>query len=200
VIAEVPSAAAPPAPHAEGEPEDEPEDMPEDNAAPVAAAAPATAARPAAPEAPAEEDEEGPDPAAGLPLEGVDARFLAFVDQVARSHRPMAMHLDHARLLRTHDGAVEVFFPRELHARALSAAVDAPVIKDALDAAFGKGARLVIVPPPAESSQVHVSVAEARERALAEAQRALEQHAKSHPVVEKAVALFGGEVRQVKRR
>ena len=37
-------------------------------------------------------------------------------------------------------------------------------------------------------------------QALAEAQRALEQHAKSHPVVEKAVALFGGEVRQVKRR
>ncbi|MBI1947537.1 MAG: DNA polymerase III subunit gamma/tau [Deltaproteobacteria bacterium] len=164
------------------------------------AAAPAAAPPVARADEEPEDDADGPDPAAGLPLEGVDARFLAFVDQVARTHRPMAMHLDHARLLRENDGAVEVFFPRELHARALAAAVDAPVIKDALDAAFGKGARLVIAPPPADPAQGQPSVADARERALAEAQRALEQHAKSHPVVEKAVALFGGEVRQVKRR
>ena len=148
----------------------------------------------------ADDDEEAPDPAAGLPLEGVDARLVAFVDQVARTHRPMAMHLDHARLVRVANGSVEVCFPRELHARALAGAVDAPVIKDALEAAFGKGARLTIVAAPVDAGPSQVSLAEARERALEQAQRALEQHAKSHPVVEKAVALFGGEVRQVKRR
>ncbi|MCC7071584.1 MAG: DNA polymerase III subunit gamma/tau [Deltaproteobacteria bacterium] len=167
----------------------------DDDAAPVLADA-----RPAAPVAAVEEEEEAPDPAAGLPLEGVDARLVQFVDQVARTHRPMAMHLDHARLVRVSNGSVELCFPRELHARALVGAVDAPVIKDALEAAFGKGARLCIVAPPADAALAQVSLAEARERALAEAQRALEQHAKSHPVVEKAVALFGGEVRQVKRR
>ena len=188
-IAEV-SAATAPAPPAEGETED--------GAAEVVSAAPVAAV--VSGEASPEDDEEAPDPAAGLTLEGVDAPFLAFVDQVARAHRPMAMHLDHARLLKAEGGAVEVFFPRELHARALSAAVDAPVIRDALEAAYGKGARLLIVPAPADPAQGKPSVAEARERALAEAQRALEQHAKSHPVVEKAVALFGGEVRQVRRR
>ncbi|MCC7111769.1 MAG: DNA polymerase III subunit gamma/tau, partial [Deltaproteobacteria bacterium] len=188
-IAEV-SAAAAPAPPEEADAED--------GAAEQVSAAPVAAV--ASGEASPEDDEEAPDPAAGLTLEGVDAPFLAFVDQVARAHRPMAMHLDHARLLKAEGGAVEVFFPRELHARALSAAVDAPVIRDALEAAYGKGARLLIVPAPADPAQGKPSVAEARERALAEAQRALEQHAKSHPVVEKAVALFGGEVRQVKRR
>jgi DNA polymerase-3 subunit gamma/tau len=140
------------------------------------------------------------DPAAGLPLDGVDPRFVAFVDAVARAARPMAMHFDHARVWHVDAGRVEVFFPRDLHERAVANAVDAPAVRDALERAYGQGTRLIIVKPPADPSRAAPSIAEARQRALDEAQRQLEQHAKRHPVVEKAVALFGGQVRSVKRR
>jgi DNA polymerase III subunit gamma/tau len=147
-----------------------------------------------------DEEDEGLDPAAGLPLEGIDARFKDFVDSVARAHRPMGMHLDHAHMRGFEAGRLEVFFTREMHATALKSAVEAPVIKEALGKAFGEGTKLVLVAPPAEAAHAAPSIAEARERALAEAQRALEAHARSHPVVEKAVALFGGEVRAVRPR
>ncbi len=144
------------------------------------------------------------DPAAGLPLEGVDARFKDFVDRVARMHRPMASHLDHAHVVHApalhNSGAVEVCFTREAHANVLKGACEAPAIIDALKHAYGDSVKLVIVATPADASSVAPSIAEARERALAEAQRALEAHAKSHPVVMRAVSLFGGEVRAVRRR
>jgi hypothetical protein len=161
-----------------------------------------SAAAPEEPE-PAEtelDDDEEHDPAAGLPLEGIDPRFKDFVDRVARAHRPMASYLDQARLVATKDGAIEVFFPRERDANALKGAVDAPAIRDALEKAYGTSTRLIIVQPPPDASTAAPSIADAREKAIQEAQRALEAHAKSHPVVERAVALFGGEVRAVKRR
>lgn len=143
--------------------------------------------------------DDGVDPAAGLPLEGVDPRFIAFVDKVAKTHRPIAMHLDQAKVVSSTGGKVEICFLREMHAAALKGAVDAAVITDALAAAYGAGHRLVIVAPPADPKALPPSLSEARDAALQEAQRALEAHAKSHPVVEKAVALFGGQVRAVRQ-
>jgi hypothetical protein len=139
------------------------------------------------------------DEAAGLPLIGVDERWIQLVDRVARKARPLAMHLDHGSVVAIRDGekiVIEVCFPRELHERAIAGAVDDPSIVEAAGV-FGKGARLVVVKRPAERTAPTIS--EARDRAIADAQAALEAHARAHPVVEKAVALFGGEVRHVKR-
>jgi DNA polymerase-3 subunit gamma/tau len=148
------------------------------------------------------EEEEDIDPAAGLPLEGIDPRFKEFVDRVARAHRPIASHLDHAHLVRAPEpqkgGTLEVSFARDAHASAIKSALDAPPVREALMHAFGADVKLIIVPTPADKSAP--SIAEAREHALQEAQRALEAHAKSHPIVEKAVSLFGGEVRSVRKR
>jgi DNA polymerase-3 subunit gamma/tau len=160
----------------------------------------AEAERAGAADASGNDDEEEADGAAGLPLEGIDPRFKDFVDRVARAHRPMASYLDHAHLVSAAGGAVEVCFSREAHANALKGAVEAPPIQEALLHAFGAGMKLIIVGTPAQPAQTAPSIAEARDTALAEAQRALEAHAKSHPIVEKAVSLFGGEVRSVKRR
>lgn len=175
------------------------------DAAPVSERLPGPALVAAANDPPAEEvgveEEEDIDPAAGLPLEGIDARFKEFVDRVARAHRPIASHLDHAHLVRAPEpqrgGTVEVSFARDAHASAIKSALDAGPVRDALTHAYGADVKLIIVPTPEKSAP---SIAEAREHALQEAQRALEAHAKSHPIVEKAVSLFGGEVRSVRKR
>jgi DNA polymerase III subunit gamma/tau len=156
------------------------------------------------PAAPSDDDDDGVDPAAGLPLVGVDARFVAFADALSRRARPIAMHLDHARVLRTDSqgGAhvITVCFERELHERAISGSLHERAVNECLADAYGANARLVIDKAPAELADIPPSIAQARDRALHEAQLALEAHAKAHPVVEKAVALFGGQVRVVKRK
>jgi DNA polymerase-3 subunit gamma/tau len=162
-----------------------PEPLPDEVSAPVVV------------EVAADEEPEELDPAAGLPIEGVDARFLDFVDRVARNHRPMSMHLDHAHFAGVKDHTVEISFVREMHATALKAALTSPPIATALAAAFGDGSKLQIV---AHADGAQPSPAEARQKAMDDAQKILEAHAKSHPVVEKAVALFGGQVRAVRRR
>jgi DNA polymerase III subunit gamma/tau len=180
------------------------EDEADVDAAPVAERLPGPAVVAAANDAAPEEaeEEEDIDPAAGLPLEGIDPRFKEFVDRVARAHRPIASHLDHAHLVRAPEpqkgGTVEVSFARDAHASAIKSALDAPPVREALAHAYGADVKLIIVATPAEKSAP--SIAEAREAALQEAQRALEAHAKSHPIVEKAVSLFGGEVRSVRKR
>ena len=146
-----------------------------------------------------EASDDSEDPAAGLPLLDVDERWITFVDKVARRARPLAMHLDHGSLVTVRAGektVVEVCFPRELHERAVAGALDDATLLDAVQI-FGKGARLSVIKRPAEN--VPPTLAEARHRAIKAAQDALEAHAKAHPVVERAIALFGGEVRAVRR-
>ena len=149
---------------------------------------------------PVDDDEDGDvDPAAGLPLEGVDARWIAFVDGVARHSRPARMHLDHARVRSVEGGVVTVSYTRDIHEHAAAIVIAQPWAQTLLVAQFGEGARMVTLPSTSSSEGVAPSIAEATERALADAQQALEAHAKAHPVVERAVSLFGGAVRQVKR-
>jgi DNA polymerase-3 subunit gamma/tau len=203
----VPSTQPPPAstpPREADLPLDDREDPPIIAAAPVdvASAVVLKVAPPAAPEqADHDDDDGGHDPAAGLALTGVDPRFIAFADHASRA---TGMHLDQARVVaiaaKGTGHEVSVCFERELHQRAVSDLVAQPALLDALASAFGPGSRLVVVPPPAQLASLPPSIAQARDTAIAEAQAALEAHAKTHPVVEKAVALFGGQVRAVKRK
>ena len=173
----------------------------EDEAAAVASA-PSSSTGPAALEAAAEEEAEEEEarsrrgPAARGHRRALQrASSIASRAPTAPSPATSTTPTSCARL-RPKGGAVEVSFARDAHASAIKGALDAPPIRDALAHAYGAGVKLVIVPAADGAAP---SIAEARDRALAEAQRALEAHAKSHPIVEKAVSLFGGEVRSVRR-
>jgi DNA polymerase-3 subunit gamma/tau len=149
---------------------------------------------------PVDDDEDGDvDPAAGLPLVGVDPRWIAVVDGVARHSRPARMHLDHARVRSVENGVVTLSYSRDIHDTAAAIVLTQPWAQALLVAQFGPDARIVTLPSTSSTEGVAPSIAEATQRALADAQAALEAHAKAHPVVERAVALFGGAVRQVKR-
>jgi hypothetical protein len=67
-------------------------------------------------------------------------------------------------------------------------------VKAALAAIVG-GATLQVLLADDGSPSVH----EAEQQLHLELQAQLEAHAKSHPVVQKALTLFGGEVKTVKR-
>jgi hypothetical protein len=70
-------------------------------------------------------------------------------------------------------------------------------LKDALGV-FGAGAKLE-TRMATEADTAPPSIATAQREAALKAQRDLEAHARAHPVVQKALDLFGGEVRQVRR-
>ena len=56
----------------------------------------------------------------------------------------MAMHFDHARVVVADDTKVDVIFAREYNERAVSSALGAAPVVDAMEKAFGKGVRLTI--------------------------------------------------------
>ncbi|HEY4222160.1 MAG TPA: DNA polymerase III subunit gamma/tau [Myxococcota bacterium] len=199
--APAPDRQAPPAattPPAQAAPELLGEDPPEvvETAPEIVAAAPAPVATVVA----EEEDDVDIDPAAGLPLIGVDARMRSFIDHVA-VHAGLGLvagALSHARLVSVNEQTVSLSFGADNNATLVKSNLAA--LGPALAAAFGDGKKLALVAEVPGASASAPTLAEAQQRALAEAQRALEAHAHSHPVVERAVALFGGQVRAVRRR
>ena len=70
-----------------------------------------------------------------------------------------------------------------------------PEVLTALAQVFGPAATIKVV----QGDEGPPSIQEAETRLKQDIQEQLEAHARSHPVVQKAVALFGGEVRTVKR-
>ncbi len=137
------------------------------------------------------DDEEDDDPLFGLELPGVDERWRRFVNTLQlqrggtfRMARPRTLSKD----------TVEVCFTQSFTAENARRMAESPDVKEALRACFGDAA-LTIVHADDGGPSVH----EAEQRLHAELQARLEAHARSHPVVQKAVALFGGEVKTVKR-
>jgi DNA polymerase III subunit gamma/tau len=133
------------------------------------------------------DDDDLADPARHLPLTGIPPAWIKLVDVLTKTARPLAMHLDQARVLAMTDDSVTVAFERGLH-------------KDAvLQALKGLTLSHKIVVADAVTDDASPSIVDARKRALEDAQAALVVHAKSHPVVQKTLALFGGEIRKVQR-
>jgi DNA polymerase-3 subunit gamma/tau len=142
------------------------------------------------------------DPALGLPLEGIDPRMKAFVDHVWTKNERLGAHLMHARLVGVDKAAsgplVKLSFERGLHERTTKDAIGDTIVKNAVVHAFGAGAVIDLV-PHVEGAGQPPTLAEASKKALDDVEKALDAHARAHPVVKRAIELFGGEVRSVRR-
>jgi DNA polymerase-3 subunit gamma/tau len=149
-----------------------------------------------------EMDTDDLDPALGFTLEGVDPRMKSFVDQVWNKNQALGAHLMHARLVGVDQAStgprVKLSFERGLHERSTRDAVGEAFIKSALVDAFGEGATVELVAHDAGADQPP-TLADAVKKAKDDAEKALDAHARAHPVVKKAIELFGGEVRSVRR-
>lgn len=150
---------------------------------------------------PEEEEEEEFDPALGYLLAGIDDRWLTVVREAANKSRHLAANLAHGRFLGVEKkggtAVLKVLFDRRPNLDTVVEAAAAGELSEAL-APFGKGAVLDAKARDGEDTKVP-SIAEAQRTAAAKAQQDLELHAREHPVVKKALELFGGEVRQVRR-
>ncbi len=157
---------------------------------PFAPASPVTAA--VAATGGVEDEEEEVDPLASLPLTGVDERWRAFV---ARLQRQRAGVFRTARVKNLADDHIELTMTSEWGVDEITRSATDPMVIAALEQAFGRRPRLVAI----RAETGGVSIQEAEEALRASLQARLEEHAKAHPVVQRAVSLFGGEVRAVRR-
>jgi DNA polymerase-3 subunit gamma/tau len=131
------------------------------------------------------------DPLFGLDLPGVDERWRRFVTTL-RQQRGGTFRMGRPRKLGP--DVVEVCFIQAFTADNARRMAESPEVGDALRASFGD-VTLKVFHADDGSPSVH----DAEQRLHAELQERLEAHARSHPVVQKALTLFGGEVKTVKR-
>ena len=140
------------------------------------------------------------DPALGYDLAGVDDRWLAFVREVAFKNSHIAGWLAHGHFAGTEDDeqgtVVWVAFKTEMQVEISERRKDHAAVRVALKH-FGDKVRLEVAEYEEESG-AEPSIAEAQKNAQKQAIADLEEHARAHPVVQKALALFGGEVREVR--
>jgi DNA polymerase-3 subunit gamma/tau len=174
--------------------------------APPTAVAPIEAPPPPPPDLDIEEpddadaftESEEDDPAFGLSLKGADPTWVKVVDALGEKDRPMAVKLEQAQVLR--DGnAFRLFFKQSLHRKQAQDMVDAPALADALKSAAGAEAKVEISDDDG-SPDAAMSIVQARQEALERAEAALSAHARENPTVQRALELFGGEVREVRRQ
>ncbi len=190
----VPTAA--PAPTAEAATDDEQEDA---DAAPALSATSTTtsavAAAAVAAAVVADEEEDDVDPLQSFELPGVDPHWRAFVASLQRS-RAGTFRL--GRLKRLENDVADVVFPTAHTVDDATALSNDAEILAKLEKAFGK--RLKLKASKDEANSVGPpSIHDAEDALRKELQARLEAHAKAHPVVQKALSLFGGEVRAVRR-
>jgi DNA polymerase-3 subunit gamma/tau len=155
-----------------------------------------------APEPEPEVEEDRFDPALGYDLDAVPDTWLAYVRAVARRNQRLAGSLAHGHFAGVEDEGGEkivwLAFKSEFPSEEVTRGRDHPVLSSELETAYGKGARIEVVTWE-EGSDAAPSIFEAQRAAAAAAQQALEDHARTHPVVQQAVELFGGEVRRVRQ-
>ncbi|MCP4498572.1 MAG: DNA polymerase III subunit gamma/tau [Deltaproteobacteria bacterium] len=141
-------------------------------------------------------EEQWRDPTRGLFLEGVDQRWLAFLDAISPQAPSLAGTLEHGHPIQVDDTGVTLAFKNILHETNAKNA-DSQIVELGLKA-FNAGARFDVVTAE-ENGELPISVAESRRIAIENAERALRQHAAEHPVIQKALALFGGKLKSVRR-
>ena len=139
----------------------------------------------------ADDDDSVVDPFAELELPGVDERWRRFVHSLHLS-RGGTFRMGRPQSL---DGGIVVAFKAAYTADEATRMAQSPEVLTALTQVFGPAATIKVI----QGDEGPPSIQEAETRLKQEIQEQLEAHARSHPVVQKAVALFGGEVRTVKR-
>ncbi|MDP2341347.1 MAG: DNA polymerase III subunit gamma/tau [Deltaproteobacteria bacterium] len=170
--------------------EENPDDDDDDDG--EAAAAPPAVIEIAPIAAAVEEEDDDVDPLAGFELPGVDPRWRTFV-QTLQKQRMGIFRL--GRLKGVANDVVDVCFGTAHAIDEASRMATEPEVLARLEKAFGKKLKLAVLREDAGAISLH----DAEEALKRELQQKLEAHAKAHPVVQKALALFGGEVRAVRR-
>ena len=141
------------------------------------------------------------------PLEGIDQKWQRFVETVIANMPLIGHHLENARLreaTQNKQGAhvVRVEFTQKLHHQHVEQALKDAQFQSLLQGHYGQGSTLELIDMPQVApviEEVVPTINEARDVATKKAQEELEQQARNHPVVQKALSLFGGEIRSVKR-
>ena len=139
----------------------------------------------------ADDEDSVVDPLAELELPGVDGRWRRFVHSLHLS-RGGTFRMGRPQRL---DDVIVVAFKAAYTADEAARMALSPEVLTALTQVFGPAATIKVV----QGDEGPPSIQEAETRLKQDIQEQLEAHARSHPVVQKAVALFGGEVRTVKR-
>ena len=137
-----------------------------------------------------------------MPLEGVDERWLNFINEVAIKERKLASHLEHAFFTRESslsDGKMCLVFKKKLHHSALEAFQATDYFRDLFCKHFGEKLGLEAHYDPDFNAEAGPSIQKSRRHALEKAHAALRAHAEENPVVQKALDLFGGEIKSVER-
>lgn len=134
-------------------------------------------------------------------LEGVDEKWLEFV-RLTTEHSPgltsflvQAYFLGHQQTASAH--TVKAAFKHQLQQQYAQEEYLKCKAENVLQTVFGANACLELL---VEDVQHTCTITQAIEQAEQKAQAALEAKAKADPFVQKALALFGGEIRTVKRQ
>ena len=138
-----------------------------------------------------DDDDDGSDPLRDIELPGVDARWRRFV-RLLQQRVSGTFRMGKPKSL---GNPVEVVFPIAFNAdeaRRMAGELD---VQRAVTTVFGDDAKIVIT----QGTDDTPSLLEAEQAMHRSLQEQLEVHAKQHPVVQKAVALFGGEVKMINR-
>jgi DNA polymerase III subunit gamma/tau len=136
-----------------------------------------------------------------MPLEGIEPLWLDFISDISKQERKLASHLEHAFFTADSSftkGALCLVFKKKLHHSALEAVQSTDFFKDIFQKHFTAQLDLEASYDP-DFQETGPSVQKARRYALEKAHAALRAHADENPVVQKALSLFGGEVKSVER-
>ncbi len=111
--------------------------------------------------------------------------WKSFVAEVEKAMPVIGYHLEHGR----YDGKSLIEFDQKLHYSRVHDAVGLPEFKAICQRVLGT------VPQVTLSESIHV----AKESAIKREQENIEEKARNHPTIQKALAVFGGEIKGVRK-
>ena len=94
---------------------------------------------------------------------------------------------------------MSLVFKKKLHHSSLETFQGTDYFREIFQKHFGTSLDLQAAYDPDFNAEVGPSVHKARRHALEKAHAALRTHAEENPVVQKALSLFGGEIKSVER-
>jgi DNA polymerase III subunit gamma/tau len=139
------------------------------------------------------------------PLANIDQSWLRFVNLCIDKITTLGHHLEHARFNKVTNEqsqtVIHIELDQQLHYQSIVDAIQHPAAQALLNSVYGKNAYLkpVLTTKQTTLPPATMTITQAREIEQQQAQEALQEQAKNHPIVQKAISLFGGEIRSVKR-
>ncbi len=114
-----------------------------------------------------------------------NSSWASFVEQVTEQMPVIGHHLEHARLV----GNNQLEFDQKLHFLRVQEAAQDKQFQAIFQRAFGS------LPKVTLSESIHV----AKETAVKREQESLEEKARNNPTIQKALSIFGGEIKAVRK-